>query len=142
MLKTQIFAKKRQTFHWRKDFGPIFPVLSNITKVTKPFFSVTSYSALYCGTHRSIFWDLRGCWRHKVFNKMSNFPLKKRFWPKFSPIIEHDKYHGTLYKGPQDNLASIVQMIRSYFAKKEVDRNKRLKKKPFSQWQKFLAHFS
>ena len=59
----------------------------------------------------------------------------------FSPIIEHDKYHGTLYKGPQDNLASIVQMIRSYFAKKEVDRNKRLKKKPFSQWQKFWPIF-
>ena len=32
----------------------------------------------------------------------------------FTPIIQHDKCQWTLYKGPQGNLASFVQMIRSY----------------------------
>ena len=59
----------------------------------------------------------------------------------FTPIIQHDKCQWTLYKGPQGNLASFVQMIRSYFGKSEVDRNKRLRRKPFSQWQKLLPIF-
>ena len=45
---------------------------------------------------------------------MTNFPMKKRLWPVFSRIIEHDKTFETFFKNPQGTLPNIVQVIRSF----------------------------
>ena len=46
---------------------------------------------------------------------MSNFPVKKRFWPIFSRIMESDKPQGWIQKGPRGFLTIIVQMIKIIF---------------------------
>ena len=42
------------------------------------------------------------------------FPVKKKFWPLFSRIIEHEKRQATYYKGTQGFLTSIVQAMWSF----------------------------
>ena len=39
-MKTQNFKKSRQTFQWRKDFGPFFPVLSGVANLRRHFVGV------------------------------------------------------------------------------------------------------
>ena len=46
--------------------------------------------------------------------KKAIFPVKKRFWPIFSRIIECDKCQGTLCKGPKGILTFIVEVIGSF----------------------------
>ena len=48
------------------------------------------------------------------FEIEANFPLKKRFWPLLSLIIEHDEYQKTVYRRPQWFLTFIVQMIEQF----------------------------
>ena len=57
----------------------------------------------------SILWDLRGCWKHKIFEKKANFPVKKKVWPLFSCITEHEKRQETIYKGPDCFLEIAVE---------------------------------
>ena len=45
---------------------------------------------------------------------MANFPMKKRRWPVFSRIIEHDKTFEAFFKNPQGILPIIVRVIRSF----------------------------
>ena len=89
-----------QTFKWRKDFGLIFPALSNMTNVRKHFLRVKSYSVLYCGTYRSILLGPKRLLRTQIFEKKAKLPVRKKFWPMFSPIIGHDKCQWALYKRP------------------------------------------
>ena len=58
--------------------------------------------------------DPRGCWRHKFLKEKANFPVKKRFSPISSRIIEQDKRPETTYKGPQGNLTINVEVIRPF----------------------------
>ena len=63
---------------------------------------------------RSFLQDPRGCWKHKFLKKKANCPVKKRFSPISSRIIEHDKGQGTAYKVPQGNLTINVEVIRPF----------------------------
>ena len=38
----------------------------------------------------------------QISEKKANFPVKKKFWPVFSPIIGRRKPQGTFYKGPKE----------------------------------------
>ena len=58
--------------------------------------------------------DRKGCWKHKFLKEKANFPVKKRFSPISSRIIEHDKHQGTTYKVPQGNLTIKVEVIRPF----------------------------
>ena len=74
--------------------------------------------------------DPRGCWRHKFLKKKANFPVKKRFSPISSRVIEHDKRPETTCKGPQGNLTINVEVIRPYLQDpRGCWRDKFLKKK-------------
>ena len=46
-----------------------------------------------------------------IFEKKSNFQLKKIIWPIFSRIIEYEKHQGTTRRGTRGILTSIVQAI-------------------------------
>ena len=58
--------------------------------------------------------DPRGCWKNKLLKKKANFPVKKRFSPTSSRIIEHDERLETTDKGPQGNLTFNVEVKRSF----------------------------
>ena len=60
---------------------------------------------------RSFLQDPRGCWKHKFLKKKATFPVKKRVWPFFPRLIEHDKRPETTYKCPQGNLTFNVEVI-------------------------------
>ena len=45
--------------------------------------------------------------------KQGNLSSDEKILVYFSRIIEHDKCQETIYKGPQDVLITIVQLIRS-----------------------------
>ena len=57
--------------------------------------------------------DPRGFWKHKILKNKAKFPVKKRFSPISSRIIEHDERPETTYKGPQGNLTINVEVKRS-----------------------------
>ena len=40
--------------------------------------------------------------------------MQKRFWPIFSPVLEHDKCRGTIFEGPYSFLTIVVQLIRTF----------------------------
>ena len=63
---------------------------------------------------RTFLQDPRGCWRHKFLKEKANIPVKKRFSPIYSRIIEQDKRPETTYKGPQGNLTINVEVIRPF----------------------------
>ena len=63
---------------------------------------------------RSFLQDPRGCWKHKFLKKNATFPVKKRFSPISSRIIEPDERPETTYKGPQGNLTIKVEVIRPF----------------------------
>ena len=48
----------------------------------------------------------------QTFEKKEVFPVKKKFW-LFSRSKQHDKYQGTICKGPQGILTITVELIRS-----------------------------
>ena len=50
-------------------------------------FTVEDIRSFLCGI---------GCWKHKVLKKKATCPVKKRFWPNFSGIIECEKPQGQI----------------------------------------------
>ena len=63
---------------------------------------------------RSFLQDPRGCWKHNFLKKKATFPVKKRFSPISSRIIEHDKRQGTFYKVVKGNLTNNFEVIRPF----------------------------
>ena len=47
----------------------------------------------------------------QIFEEKATLPVKKSFRPIFSHSIEHENYQGTIFKGAEGNLTSIVQAI-------------------------------
>ena len=50
--------------------------------------------------------------------KKASFPIKKIFWPIFSPFIGHDKRQETTYMGTEGTLTGIVHAKWSFLAPK------------------------
>ena len=65
----------------------------------------------------------------QFFEKKLTFPLKNGFWPVFSRNMESRNLRGRVWKGPQNKLKTIVQLIRSFL----WDLRGRQKKKHFKK---------
>ena len=50
-------------------------------------------------------------WNYNFFGKKANFPVNKRFWPSFSPLIEHNKDQETLFEGGPQGLFDLFSAI-------------------------------
>ena len=71
------------------------------------------YFGQYSGRYKIIFLTPRGCWKLKFLKKKGSLSSEKNFLAIFSRSIEHDKYQGTIYKGPEGFLTITVEVIRS-----------------------------
>ena len=56
---------------------------------------------------------MRGCWKLKFLKEKGSFSTENNILAFFPRSIEHDKYQGTINKGPQDILTITVEVIRS-----------------------------
>ena len=84
----------------------------------------------------------RGCWKHKFLKKKANFPVKKRFSPTSSRIIEHEKRPETTYKGRKGNLTINVEVKISFLQEpRGCWKHKFLKKRQSLQWRKDYGLF-
>ena len=59
--------------------------------------------------------DPRGCWKQEFLKKKATIPVKKRFQPILSRIIECDNPQGTIQKGPKRITTFTVEATRSFF---------------------------
>ena len=50
----------------------------------------------------------------QTFGKNAVFPVKKTILAYFSRSIEHAKYQGTIYNGPQNSLTFTVKVITPF----------------------------
>ena len=107
------FLKKKAIFPVKKK---LWPISSRIIEHDKRPETIgkgpQGNLTIHVEVKRPFLQDPRGCWKHKVLKKKSNFPVKKRFSANFSRIIEHDKRQRTTYKGPQGNLTIHVEVKR------------------------------
>ena len=58
-----------------------------------------------------VFWTLDDVENKTFKKKKATFPVKKKFWPFYSRIIECDKLHGTIYKVPKGIVTLTVEVI-------------------------------
>ena len=73
------FWEKRQPFKWKKMFDQFFPYYRAYKHSRNTLWRSKRYSDIYCGTYKSIFSDLRGCWKHNFWRKRQPFQWKKIF---------------------------------------------------------------
>ena len=57
-----------------------------------------------------------GLLKTEVSERKANFPVKKQFWPIFSPVMECGKPQGTFCKGLKGLLTFTVEIIRSFLS--------------------------
>ena len=96
LLKTRTSEKKRQPFQWKKNVWPIFPVLLSKKNSWNSLWRSTKFFDIYCGFHKSIFQDLRGCWKHKFLKKRQPFQWRKDFGLHF-PVLSNMTYVRKLF---------------------------------------------
>ena len=109
------FLKKKATFPVKRRFSPISShVIEHYIRPETIYKGPQGNLTINVEVRRSYLQDPRGCWKHKFLKKKANFPVKKRFSPIPSRIIEHDKGQGTAYKVPQGNLTFNVEVIRPF----------------------------
>ena len=96
----------------KKRFSPISPRLKEHEKRPETIYKGPQGNlTINVEVIRPFLLDPRSCWNYKTLKKKANFPVKKRLWPIFSRIIEHDKRPETTYKCPQGNLTFNVEVI-------------------------------
>ena len=69
------------------------------------------YSDNYCGSYKIICVKSKRLLKTQIFGKKGSLSVGKNFLPYFSRSIEHDKYHGTIYKGPEGILTFTLGVI-------------------------------
>ena len=74
--------------------------------------------------------------------KKANFPMKKNFWPIFSPIIGCDKPQQIIYESQQGFLTITMEVIRSFLKHLRGCWKHKIKKGKLSNEAKFLADCS
>ena len=128
--------EKRQTFQWTKDFGLLFLLLSNITKIRNFFWGTTRFvwhffaidKSLSLGPKRSI---------ARTFSKISCSHGDRSFWLNFHRLITCDKPPGTVCKCPQSLLTFTVEVMRSFLQDlRGCWKNNFSKKRQSFQWGK------
>ena len=69
----------------------------------------------YCASCEFVYRGPKRLLKTQFFEKKkANFPVKKRFWPSFSRIIEFRKPQGKNCTGPKGFLAATVEITRSF----------------------------
>ena len=88
--KEQIF-QNIAVFTMIKVLGPFFLVWSSVIKNQGIFYrGPQTILITILEVIREFFWDLRGCWKHKILkNKRQTFSGEEKFPPSFSFFIEH-----------------------------------------------------
>ena len=114
MLKTNIFEKKA-TSPVKKRLWPISSRIIELDKRQGTTYKVPQGNlTTNVEVIRPFLQEPRGCWKYKFLKNKAKFPVKKRFAPISSRIIEHDKRPETSYKGRQGNLTINVEVERSF----------------------------
>ena len=135
-MKTRTSEKKRQPFQWKKMFDQFFPYYRAYKHSRNTLWRSIRYSDIYCGFHKSIFQDLRGCWKHKFLKKRQHFQWRKHFGLHF-PVLSNTTYvRKVFFQGRQALLITTVELIRA-FSSDERGRWKHnfwRKRQPF-QWK-------
>ena len=109
------FLKKKANFPVKKRFSTISSrIIEQDERPETTYKGPQGNLTIKVEVKRSFLQDPRGCWKHKFLKKKATFPVKKRFSPIFSPIIEPDERPETTYKGPQGNLTIKVEVKRSF----------------------------
>ena len=109
------FLKKKANFPVKKRFSPISSrIIEHDERLETTYKGPQGNLTIKVEVKRSFLQDPRGCWKHKFLKKKATFPVKKRFSPISSPIIEPDERPETTYKGPQGNLTIKVEVKRSF----------------------------
>ena len=109
------FLKNKAIFPVKKRLWPIFSRIIELDKRPETFCKDPQGNlTMNVEVKRSFLQDPRGCWKHKLLKKKATFPVKKRFSPISSRILEHEKRPETTYKGPQGNLTMNVEVKRSF----------------------------
>ena len=109
------FLKKKATFPVKNRFSPI-----SSRKIEHDKRQGTTYKVpqgnltTNVEVIRPFLQEPRGCWKHKLLKNKAKFPVKKRFSPISSRVIEHDKRPETTYKGRQGNLTINIEVKRSF----------------------------
>ena len=137
MLKTKIFEKKAIS-PVKKRLWPISSRIIEHDKRQRTTYKVPqSNLTTNVEVIRPFLQEPRGCWKHKFLKNRAKFPVKKRFSPISSRIIEHDKRPETTYKGSQANLTINVEVKRSFLQEpRGCWKHKFLKKRQPFQWRK------
>ena len=98
-----------------KVFGLFFLVLSSMKNNNDQMLRVHKIFWHSSGTFNSIFLRPKRLLETRRFEKKGNLPWKRKIWPIFPPYTACEKPHGTIYKGPQANLAKTVEPIKVFF---------------------------
>ena len=128
----------------KKKLWPVFSRIIEHDKCRESFFQGPQAFLTYTvELTREVSSDLRSCWKHNFWRKKASFPVKKDKWPIFSRIIEHEKTHGTIYKGPWGSLTFTLELIGYFFSDLRGcwKQNFWRKRQPF-QWKKELTIFN
>ena len=111
LLKTQLF-EKRQTFQWKEFLACFFSHYGVWQTSRDNIWWSTRYSDVYCGSYSNNSVTPKKLLKTQLFlKKKASFPVKKRFWPIFWPILECDKPQLTRYTGQQSFLTIPVEVI-------------------------------
>ena len=106
---------KKGCFHDDKSFWPFVPLFIECDKPQGIFNNdQAAVSTITLQFKKAFFLRSRRLLKTQSFEIEANFPLRKRFWPLLSLIIEHDECQKTVYRRSQCILTIIVQMIRSF----------------------------
>ena len=75
---------KSSCFHDDKSFWPIFPRVIESDKPQGPIDKGPQVVlTITLEIISAFFWDLRGCWKHKILKKGQSFKSRKFTWPIF-----------------------------------------------------------
>ena len=137
------FLKKKATFPVEKRFSPISSCIRDHGKCQGTNYKVPQGNLTNnVEVIRPFLLGPRGCWKHKFLKKKANFPVKKRFSPTSSRIIEHEKRPETTYKGRKGNLTINVEVKISFLQEpRGCWKHKFLKKRQSLQWRKDYGLF-
>ena len=82
-----------------------------MTIVVEQFLGSRRSFDLSCSSYEFVSIGPKRLLKTRIFEKKASSPVKERFWPDFSRLIEQNKSQGTLHKGPEGLLAIIVQVM-------------------------------
>ena len=89
---TETNISKKIFFLGDKCFWPTFPCIIACGKHQGTFYKGPQiFLTFTLELIRACFFDLNGCWKHKVLKTKAFFPVKETFWPSFSHFIERGK---------------------------------------------------